>query len=267
MTTPIPIGLTTATDNPQTGSTAAACGLENSLTAPSSAGAPGVTVNAGTGFPVAWPLNSHTGGTVTVSYLPQAQVSTAAANQVADDTAFAGNVIGSSPYGTTTLNAVFPPSTVPGNYIIQWKWVGGSAGGPWYSCGLAQVLGNPPNGATADPAAGQYVYTLAGNAGTYNAATGTFSCNQGFQMGTMNGQTTCVPDVSGAGAFGITVLVLVVVGVAVTVGVMIYLKKKRPETYDHVIAKVKEVPGKLKEVPSKVKGLFNRGGSAPSTSA
>jgi len=260
MTTPIPIGLTTATDNPQTGSTAPACGLETSLTSPSTAGAASVVINAGAGFPISWPLNSHSGGTVTLAYLPQTQVSTIAANQAADDTAFAGNIIGTSAYGTTTLNAVFPASTVPGMYIIQWKWVGGSAGGPWYSCALAQVLGNPPNGATANPSAGQFVYTLAGNAGTYNAATGTFTCNQGFQMGTMNGQTTCVPNVSGAGAFGIVVLVLVVVGVAVTVGVMIFLKKKRPETYDRVIEKVKEVP-------SKVKGLFNRGGSAKAPTA
>jgi hypothetical protein len=71
--------------------------------------------------------------------------------------------------------------------------------------------------------------------------------------------------ISGGEAFGIFLLVVLLVGIVGGAAVMVFLKVKKPETYDRVVNKVKSTAS---AGVNKVKGLSGKGGSsAPANTA
>jgi len=181
---------------------------------------PTTTVFIGVPFTVSW-ITPH---------IPQTQPVTFAFAPIAEEPT---NLVplGSAQYDDGSSSVTIPKSTKPGQYTFQWMQ---PSPGPYYNCVDMWVLENPPEGSVKLSGT---VYRLKNDHGSFDASTGTITCDKGYHKS----GSSCTKGLSGGAAFGIFLLVLVLVGLFGFIGVMIFLKIKKPEQYEHVTNKFKNL--------------------------
>jgi len=199
------------------GSIVKACGNDRNFTTGLS-GQPKFNATVGVPFVVAWPLNGHSGGTCNANLAPQASLT---ADQNADESLFATQTIGTGLFNALKFNATVPKVN-PGKYILQWIWIGGNAGGPWYSCAFILVKLQAPVGGIPDPQDPD-LFNFPDNSGSLNVLTGVLTCNTGFDPSTdANGGSVCVPTPVTPGANSASMLQFSVFGVIALIFALLF---------------------------------------------
>jgi len=177
-------------------------------------------------FQIKWQHN-HQGNTVTMSLAsPAGQTPSNFVN------------FSTVSYDTNPGTVTIPTSYQPGLYTMQWYWAG------WYACVDVQILYAPPAGSTLSTGT---IYNLASGHGTFDASTGTISCNSGYTKQTKGGVLGCYKGVTPAIGFAIFIVVLAVVVIAIA-GTLYYLKNNKPETYVSVTTPFKNGFAKFKSL-------------------
>jgi len=189
-------------------------------------------VTAGTPFSVDW-IRPH---------LPGGNVQIAVAPAGSDTTQTDFTILTTVKYSDTGVSVTLPKGTV-GAQTLQWYQ---DSPGPYYNCADLTVLAQAPEGAT--PVDGSTTLFQISH-GQFDASTGETTCDKGYKAKTnSDGDTRCTKGgMSGGAIFGILLLVVVLVGLVGFAGTMIFLKVKKPETYDNVVGKMKSGATKTKE--------------------
>jgi len=179
-------------------------------------------LHSGVPFTVSW-VHPHSGGNIIIRVTTTANSGTQSNFAVMAtfpyDSALSGTFDGLALANNQTC---FPAVTLPGRYTVQWEW----DSIPYYNC--ADVIVTPP-GATV--ALGGSTFQFADGSGVVNVDTGIVTCNSGFSLNPST--NTCVAlGLSGGAAFGVFLLVLLFVSLVGFFSFVIFVRIKRPETFE-----------------------------------
>jgi len=141
---------------------------------------------------------------------------------------------------TDTNQQITIPLGSTGPRTLQWYQ---DSPGPYWNC--VDLIVTPKGATPIDGSTTKFAISH----GTFDAATGNYTCNKGYSLKTeSDGSMKCTGSskLSGGAIFGILLLVFVLVGCVAFAGTMIFLKVKHPEKYDTVVGKMKSGATKTK---------------------
>jgi len=201
------------------------------------------TVNAGDSLTVNWQGNHVNDGNVRI-FLVSLQVNPPAGDLTNDGSSQLTYV----PNTPATTTVTIPSGTASNNYTLVWEWITG-AGAQWWSCSDIAVNGGAGGGIPPGASAlGGNEFELANGHGTYNAETGTYTCDSGYNLVSDGNYKNCVGafggNMSDGAVVGIFIGALLLAIVFFGAVMLLFLRISRPDAYHRLVDNVKSKVGR-----------------------